>query len=606
MMPRSFFGVQEQLETLGYEPGTLPDVRRAFARAQGIYGTSLRSIPAEVALFDDRWRDVVDFRAYKFRTWGGFRKWKSYIRGALKRASKQASVPSQPREAAAWQAIQSYIETRSGPNAIFAQNRHLSIGVLAKLASAAMRTPSQLDAQWLEQQQEALRYGRRKSFRTGIRFLNELIESRDQHCAISDHLPDNPLPMPHCGRGKPFGGAALPESFLKDLAKFVDWYKARHQNAALATRGQLAASRTNSVNAHRSAVSWLVREVVEDGYIEADRITSLKAICHHDAIRHAAERFAARRRDVASRLKPESESLHSYVAKLSFVARNWVKVSTAERKRLKDLCADRGVNTEQVGKMSFDRERLLIELLADKEKQRAVLRMPETLMSKADALLRDWEDLRPGERMKCLRLGVAAAQTAILLRSIPLRSSNLRHLTFRGENPTLLMPVRADRPKCISIPGGRVKNRRALDAPIAPTAVPIVDRFRSVYREMQITSHPYGKNSVDSEFLFPGTTHAAPLDASAFAQCFEVGVAEIGLAMTQHECRHIMASLILSRFPDRLQMVADWLGDDPVTVRKFYAHLDTWLASERSQAHIEGMARDAQLNGQTLRRKKRK
>ena len=147
-----------------------------------------------------------------------------------------------------------------------------------------------------------------------------------------------------------------------------------------------------------------------------------------------------------------------------------------------------------------------------------------------------------------------------------------------------------------------MKNKRELGCPLPPDCEKIVRRFVEVYRPLLVTAHPYGKNAADSDYLFPGTLHDRPMDASVFAHAFEMGVRAAGLNMTLHMCRHAIATLILSENPDRLVMVADWLGIDPGTVRKHYAFLDTMRASELGQQHMQKLVREARRRAPARRR----
>lgn len=70
------------------------------------------------------------------------------------------------------------------------------------------------------------------------------------------------------------------------------------------------------------------------------------------------------------------------------------------------------------GKIVADRESFLRRLATDREMQRALLLLPDRLIGDADRLLGRWSELRPGRRMQCLRLAIAACQTALLLRRL--------------------------------------------------------------------------------------------------------------------------------------------------------------------------------------------
>jgi hypothetical protein len=590
---RTLQEVRDRLGEFGYESGSLPDLRKALDRAARLHDhLPLDRIPASIDAFDARWGSRVDALALGFRSPGAFRKWRSLVRGALKRATGLVAL----REAAVaagddWQQIIDHVTAAAGLGRRYGPNRQITLLILAERARLAGRMPRGLDAEWAQAQHDALRYERRKAFRRALAFLGELVAERDP--AIARLLPESPPPLPRPARPRPVDAALLPASFHKDLEAFLAWYRWRGEDPALARHLPGAGRAPMSVDSYRSAVSWLVRELVEGGEVAPDGITDLAAICRYSFIRSAAIRFSERRAAPDGGLKEHAGSLHSYVAKLSLIAADYVVVDAAERLQLKALRAQSAVRTRDVAQIAEHREKFLRELARNARMRRAVLLLPDTLMRAADERHARWAELRPKERMTCLRLAIAAAQTAILLRSMALRATNLRMLRHRGPDATLVMPRRAGEPPRIAIPAIEVKNKRRLDASLAPQAVPIVARFEQVYRRLLIESHPYGKPALDSDFLFPGSSADRPMDASTAALAFAEGVEHVGLAMTQHECRHAIACLILTEHPERLQVVADWLGDDPATVRRHYMFLDTQRAADLGQQHIAAMVAGA-------------
>lgn len=588
----TLLGVKQRLADLGYAASTRNDVERALQRAKRVYNLPLNRILADTDAFDRHWDRRADFKAFRFRSAAGFDKWKSYVRGAIKRTVALGKPSPAGPIPEAWDRIYEYVALCSGFGRRFGKGRELTLCVLVNSAQSANLHPSEVTAEWLQSTYDQLRYERRKAFRRGVLFLNDLIQASEAHSEISADLPPSPLVAPQYCRGKLFGGAVLPVSLHADVKAFLEWYMARGRDSIL-IRVEQPSEGANSATAYRSAISWLVRELVESQEMAPDQITDLSAICTYDRIFRAAQCFAERRQDERSGLKETSSSLHSYVSKVSFVARHWVKVSEAESNRLTNLCKDRAVKTERVGRIAEDRERFVIELLADAEMRDTITKLPDILMQKADVLLGRWDEADRSQRMLCLRLAVAATQMALLLRSSPMRPGNLLNLTFRGEGASLILPGRSSALPRLSIPGEMVKNGRPLDTPVARTTTPILERFLNVFRPRLIVEHPYGKNAADSDYVFPGTSAEGPMDRSVFASCFAEGVEAVGLRMTAHQCRHVVAALVLRKYPDRIQMVADWLGDDPETVRRFYSVIDTYLASERSQKHMEEMLVEA-------------
>lgn len=585
--------VRDRLPELGYAPGSLPDLLKALDRAGRLHDNlPLCRIPADLDAFDARWRGKVDALSLGFQSRSAFNKWRSLVRGALKRATglvaaRQAALATGDE----WQQLIDHVASHSGRGRRYGPHRQLTLLILAERARLAGRTPHEIDEAWAQAQHDALRYERRRAFRRALAFLARLVAEADP--AIAHLLPASPPPLPRPARPGPVEASLLPASFHEDLERCLAWYRWRGADPALARHLPNAGKAAMSVKAYRSTVSWLVRELVEGGEIAPEEITDLSVICRHSFIRAAAIRFSARRAEPQGGLKAHAGSLHSYVSKLSLIAAEYVKVDAAEQLELKGLRAQHAVRTSGVAQIAEHREAFLRELVRNARMRRTVLLLPDTLIRAADELLARWAELRPKQRMTCLRLAIAAAQTAILLRSMALRATNLRMLRYRGPGATLVMPRRAGEPPRIAIPAFETKNKRRLDAKLAPGAVPIVLRFLQVYRQLLIDAHPYGKGAVDSDFLFPGCAADRPMDASTAALAFAEGIEHVGLGMTQHECRHAVACLILMAHPERLQVVADWLGDDPATVRKHYMFLDTQRAADLGQQHIAEMLKEA-------------
>lgn len=592
---RTFQCLAGGVEALGYQGRSVQDVRQAIARAAKVYNQPLPAIVVDLDDFDARWRGSVNAVGLGFRSRGGFIKWRSHVRGAMRRALRLKATGLDGDGCLvhddAWQQIRDYVEPRCGKGRAFGTHRHITLTILIGRARLAGRGPHDLDADWLQEQYDALRYERRKAFKRALRFFNELIDVRAQHPLLDNALPREALALPRGKRGPRYGGAELPESFLADVERFIEDYLWRDADPALADHLDMAARSAESANTYRAAISWLVGELIRSGQVRAEEITKLADVCSYDLIRAAAVSFTQRRREKDSGLRRSATTLHTYISRCAFVAQHWAQVPEAEITRLKRLRTDLSVRTARVGRMGEERERFARELLDSKRMQAVVLNLPDTALESADALLARWPALALKQQMTCLRLGVFACQTAILLRAIALRSGNLRQQTFRGEDPTLFLGNSAHERGRISIPGKDVKNNRDLNCPLPPDCEKTVRRFIEAYRPLLITAHPYGKFAADSDFLFPGTRPDEPMDASVFARCFEVGVTEAGLAMTLHMCRHAIATIILYEHPDRLIMVADWLGIDPGTVRKHYAFLDTMRAVSQVKDSSASMSR---------------
>ncbi|NBC96962.1 MAG: hypothetical protein GVY27_11475, partial [Deinococcus-Thermus bacterium] len=219
---------------------------------------------------------------------------------------------------------------------------------------------------------------------------------------------------------------------------------------------------------------------------------------------------------------------------------------------------------------------------ADREMQRIVLTLPERFQKASRDRLARWAEPRPSERMEALRLGIAAAQAAIMLRALPARARNVRELRFRGEDATLFRPTKDRKGGWIDIPGDEVKNHTPLDADL-DDAWPIVAWYFEEIRPRLVHDHPYNKQAEDSAFVFPGVPRvgedgrkrpARAMDESTFGHAFAVAIETTGISMTHHQVRHAVVYFILRADPNAIGVAAAWLGDDEKTVAKFYSFLN--------------------------------
>jgi hypothetical protein len=194
--------------------------------------------------------------------------------------------------------------------------------------------------------------------------------------------------------------------------------------------------------------------------------------------------------------------------------------------------------------------------------------------------------------MRALSLGMAAVVAAVLFRGSPVRARNVRGLTFRGDGCQLFLHP-AEGEARLSIPGELVKNGEPIAADLDADAGPVVEWYLEQVRPKLVGDHPYRARLVDSDFLFPSTRADRPLEETAFARHYALGVEAVGLDMTLHQARGITGWLILSEDPSALGLVAELLGDEIATVEAHYAWLDGVKAVREGRALLAEQRRRA-------------
>jgi hypothetical protein len=597
---RNLQDVYAVLDELDYAEATYRDVERKIRQAPRLYGVaSLSEIPLDLDVFDATWKGRTDALALGFRTVRSFELWRTHVRGAMQRGLGYTPQPARA-QSDPWQAIHDSLEGTG-------DGRRLKLFTLISRARRHGLAPRDLTDAWIAEQHARFGSPRRSSFRQGVAKLNELVAERATYPAIAELLPDAPFALPSTDARRRFNGIELPESFWEDLDAFGAFLRRRKADeldqdldrdpSAPADGGR------DPLSPYRDALSWLVRELVDDGTIDPGDVTDLAAVVDADLVRQAAKRFRDRRE--AGETKSEASTLHSYVGRIASIARVWVGVSEEKKDRFHRLRQSPSVKTRNVEGISADRETWLRHVVLDEHSvtRDALLASPETLMGDADARLRRWSELSVTERVRTLRYAAAAAQMAVLLKVMAVRRQNLRTLRFRGSAPTLIPPTRTSQP-WLDVPPDEVKNQRHLRAPVPQAAWRLIQRWLEVYRPILVEDHPTGHNAPDNAYVFPGRN--GPISNTQIARMFEFAVGSLGLGMTMHMARHAVAGLILHRDPTLLEVVADFLGDDRRTVQRNYSFLDTARGTSESQNVLAAEAAKARKRRSATKSHKRK
>jgi len=598
---KSLQDVYAVLDELDYAPATYRDVERKLRQTPRLYGaTSLSEISVDLDAFDATWKGRTDALALGFRTVRSFELWRTHVRGAMQRALGIRPKPSRT-QADTWQAIHDALEDNG-------DGRRMKLFTLISRARRCSLAPCELTDVWIAEQHERIQGTHRSSFRQGVAKLNELIAERHDHRPIAELLPDAPFALPETGARQPFNGIELPETFWDDLAAFGTFL--RQQRADELDENDLGRDPSassddgrDSLSPYRDALSWLVRELVDDGTIDPGDVTDLAAVVDADLVRQAAKRFRDRRD--AGQTKAEASTLHSYVGRIASIARVWLCVSEKEQNRFYRLRQSPSIKTRNVGNIAAERERWLKHVILDERSatRDALLAAPETLMVEANTRLRQWSELSVTARVRTLRYAAAAAQMAILLRTMAVRRQNLRTLRFRGPAPTLVPPTGTSQP-WLDIPPEEVKNERHLRAPVPQAAWRIIQRWLHIYRPILVDDHPTGHKAPDNEYLFPGQN--GPISETQLERIFAFAVGSLGLGMSLHMARHAVAGLILHKYPNMIDAVADFLGDSRETVQKYYHFLDTARGTSESQNVLAAEAAKARKRRSATKSHKRK
>lgn len=582
--------VAKILPQLGYSPTTEKNIRAAINKCAKVYQCDLDRISADPSQFKKKWGTGRVLKVPKpFTTPTQFRDWRKRVRQVLARVHCSEARCPLPAEAAA---ILELVRSNQGKGKVLGPNSDISIGVALRVMADANLSLVAVDQKAVDALAVTLENNRRKSFKNGICGLNRLIDKRDFFPDADDLIPTAPLPLPADLRST---SSSWRRSTNNPAAAMI-WqdfdeimHKKQHGDDGLAVKGSPKEFSDNSVKAYAHTLDWFLRELASEDVLEDG--SDLRDVLTYPNLVRAVNHWIAGRKERG--LSAETSTLHVHVSRLVHIATAHLGVSAKEEVRMKELRKKPAIRTKSVGKMSVRREAWIRDFDRDPAKQELAHRLPEVLMRRAAALFdreRRGQKLRPSDKMIALRMGVAALQTAILFRASPIRATNMRMLRMRGDDAEfnvdgLMEPDWRLKELRLSIPGAQVKNGATIDTPTDDDLNPVVRWYLREIRPRLIDDHPYSKNHVDSDYLFPSTSDGPP-DRTTFNDHFRRGTIEVGFDMEMHQARHVSGYWILSLDPNAWDEVAALLGDDEMTVRKFYGWLDDRRASDAGREKI--------------------
>ena len=575
-----------QLASLGYAQSFEKNLRASIRKCVMVYGAGLDHIPADLDAFDRKWgRGRVRVPPVQFKTAQAFKTWRKNVRMVLTRLS---GFPQQTSLIASCAKVLAVVRDNQGSGQVLGANSDLTIGVVIRAASRANLNLADITPKWINLTALHLSNGQRKSFRRGLLGINRLIARQSELPELAGMLPENSLPLPVDLR--PIKSSwhrsadnSASDAIWSDFDRIIRLKQFGEDGPQIA--GSPSAFKQTSVDSYENSMNWLLSQLTaQDRLDEGADLT--EAITHSNLVVAVNYWIGARK---ARGLNTESSSLYSHISRLVHLAVNYLEIAPKEVKRLVELRRKPVIRTSSVGKMSAKRERWIRNFDRDLAKQEKAHFLPELLMKRSKVILARADGnlkVRPSDLMMALRVGVAALQVAILFRASPVRSSNLRTLRMRGAGAELATEKFMQEPRLRSlrlwIPGSQVKNLTEIDEIADDDLAPLLHWYLAEIRPRLIASHPFGKNYRDSDYLFPSTTEG-PMERSNFSSMFRDACREVGFDMEMHQARHVCAYWILSIDPNAWGEAAALLGDDEMTVRRYYGWLNERQASQAAR-----------------------
>jgi integrase len=314
--------------------------------------------------------------------------------------------------------------------------------------------------------------------------------------------------------------------------------------------------RPATIQERRKQLRWFASAVVHSG-MEASTLDRLEVLLAPDVVKRGFEYLLSRR---------DGQS-HASLAHLA--------------QCLPTLARRIGLPAETVNKLKQYRQRLRIERHGMAECHLPTLRrfddpaVVEALVSLPQKLRAEAEGIRhKGPRAAKLMQTAVAIE---LLLMAPVRISNLASIEVSRH----FVQVRVKpRQVHLQFPAQEVKNSKALEFPLPPDTMELVDLYRRDYCQLLAANC--------GDFLFPGKRAGRSKGGHSLSQQVSRTVYKhTGLEMPAHRFRHAVGKIFLDRNPGQYEVVRQLLGHKNIkTTIEFYAGAEGAAAARHYSATI--------------------
>ncbi|TLP45426.1 hypothetical protein FDK21_11730 [Cohaesibacter sp. CAU 1516] len=567
----------------------LANERAAINKAPLYYDVaSLRDIPADPNAFLKKWgRGKVRICPPDFANLMQFKAWRKHAKSALNRYWQHVhpAIKSDAGLLPDWKKLIYFAKANGGVDQPLPPHLDKSIGAIGRAASAAGLHIYDLTTENTQPLINALRGSAKRSARLGVVRINDLINRRDEFPEIAELLPTEEIIVSQkqshpADKYSRRSGHPLSNDLWSDYKAFVI-AKRGTDDLGRPIPAKYTKFSTRTEQAYANVIQQVIRVLINFEYLVGDEALRLRDICNGNMIEMFARCWNTRQ--IEGQVKIGGHNLYAMVNKQKVMA-TYLGADKTEIDKIKILLSKIKNSSPDMSEMSEERQEYLRNFLRNEELQAKLFRSPELLMKLSRKILSNWDKAPQHQRMLALKMGSAACANAILYRASPVRAGNLITLKFRGEERNIFIN---DDDLRIQLQSAAVKNRKAINHEADDDAAPIVQWYISHIRPKLINDHPYRAKLCDSDYLFPSTSFARPLDLTTFYDHYRDGCGVIGLDLTIHLARHISATIILAEDPNAWAQAAAVLGDNISTVKKYYAFLDMDRVSKEGREILE-------------------
>lgn len=601
-------------------PSTLRDVLEWAESTGESYASicELRKIPARLGLSDDELHEIpasLEFfeRATSEKHGSVFARTKdpekarkaanARIRALLKRFSESlGDVPVQLGRAD-WDALIGFVKARECFSAVpFAHGSHLALLALRGRSSVS---PKELTPETLDPITRPATGGTRKAIRKGLTLLSRLSGLRADHPELDALLPRIVPAMPLTShRARRILWSNLPDPLRNEaeaairkrivtpglLSEQIEEMRAQgkdeleiNEYVSSLRKKRFPKNVSAAKEGYKTAITWLFRAASDRGWVcpESGALQSLLSVRNlKEACADQIDRAAS---SDLLRDPSKSQTLGTRMKSLRSLVRGGLRDPLLVA-QIDNVMAENIRCIVEPGRFfDEDAERVLAAIKSDPALAARFVNAATRIAEEAERRLSDAINRKNvKDEQSALRIYSVAVKYAVQL-SRPLRPNNLLLLRYRSAGslgPNVHWVKKGEHAELIFQPG-EIKNDRTIRVHVIGGEAKVLWRWMSALRKRfielgQLQDTPYvvpgyAKIRHDERGVdLPSGCTSESASYEAWAKASEIA----GLDITPHQCRHVVATLILAMHPGNFALAASVLGDTEETVRKHYGKDD--------------------------------
>lgn len=559
-------------ENKSISPATRTDYAAQLKRCSTLCNVNdLRDVPADLEEFKQRF-SPKSFPLEHFKTARAYQTWRKKTITVLKGfQGVMEETLTRRGQQDAWSTLIGLAEAQIQANPDFSKHTLIPIRLLADEARKIGLSPHNLSDAVLEDLYSTASAKRRPAVRKACSALERLRSSCPEIQAL---LPLAALRVPGRILRDP---ADIPPHLLAQIKAIVDEHCAGEIDDILEER--VGAKTDATLATYTAALKKYVRTGIR---IEAIPMEFQLGDCFERPVFLAV--MKAWMSDTSSARKISSRSMRSYAGNVASIAARMGKPVDFMATALK---TNRVMREGKVADQTMSpQSRIFCARLLQHRKSEMVFRSLHRIFQRKAIELMSEAQTSSLQRSRITQLGILAAFSAVALCGLPLRITNLMELRHLGREPSLILPSGSRKKASILIHAKHVKNKKPIRGDIADGPLKGVEVLTWYLDHIR----PLLPGAEASDYVFPGP-NGKPIDNRQVRSTLFKRTWELGIPMKPHNFRHGLTSLYLRAHPAAYSQAARLLGDNPDTVRKFYAWIDDEAEMATVQKEVAAMGR---------------